>query len=75
MSQAVTQFKQRSQPLEAASNPHALLKIGTVCALAGLSRATIYRLIKAGSFVEPVRLSARCIRFRAGDLTTWMSAQ
>jgi prophage regulatory protein len=75
MSQALSQIKPPQQPLEAASNPHALLKISTVCALAGLSRATIYRLMKAGGFVEPVRLSARCIRFRAGDLTTWMSAQ
>lgn len=75
MSQTISQPKQSQQPLEAASNPHALLKISTVCALAGLSRATIYRLIKAGGFITPVRLSARCIRFRAGDLTTWMSAQ
>ena len=75
MSQVVPQSKPSAQPLEAASNPHALLKIGTVVALAGLSRATIYRLMKAGGFIEPVRLSPRCIRFRAGDLTTWMSAQ
>lgn len=63
------------QSLEAANNPNALLRIGTVCTLAGLSRATIYRLMKASRFVEPVRLSARCTRFRAADVTAWLAEQ
>ena len=63
------------QPLEAANNPNALLQVRTVCALAGLSRATIYRLIAERRFVEPVRLSARCTRFRAGEVMAWLAAQ
>jgi len=31
--------------------------------------------VKAGSFVDPVRLGARCTRFRAGDVTAWIAAQ
>ena len=63
------------QSLEAANNPNALLRIGTVCTLAGLSRASIYRRIADGRFVQPVRLSARCTRFRAGDVTAWLASQ
>jgi prophage regulatory protein len=63
------------QPLDAANHPNALLRISTVCNLSGLSRATIYRLIAERRFVEPVRLSARCTRFRAGEVTAWLAAQ
>lgn len=63
------------QPLEAANNPNALLQFSTVCDLAGLSRATIHRLIQKGQFVEPVRLSSRCTRFRAGDVTAWLASK
>lgn len=63
------------QPLEAANNPNALLRIGTVCSLVGLSPATIYRLIAERRFVEPIRLSARCTRFRAGEVMAWLAAQ
>lgn len=75
MPQIVSHIKQPPQPLEAANNPNALLKISTVCALAGLSRATIYRLLAEHRFVEPVRLSPRCIRFRASAVTAWLAAQ
>lgn len=65
----------RQQPLEAANNPNALLKFSTVTALTGLSRATLYRMLAEKRFVDPVRLSARCTRFRAGDVTAWLTAQ
>ena len=63
-----------SQPLEAAQNADALLKIKTVTALTGLSVATIYRLIRAGE-IRSIRRGPRCTRFRAGDITAWLQAQ
>lgn len=61
-----------SQPLEAANNPDALLKLQTVVALTGSSAATIYRRVLAGEFPAPIRQGARCTRWRAGTLTAWL---
>lgn len=63
------------QPLHAAQVADALLRLSTVEAITGLSRSTIYAKLKAGEFVEPVRLGARCTRFRAGDVQAWLVAQ
>ena len=63
------------QPLLAAQVAEALLRLRTVEAITGLSRSTIYAKLKAGEFVKPVRLGARCTRFRAGDVQAWLAAQ
>lgn len=63
------------QPLHAAQVADALLRLRTVEAITGLSRSTIYAKLKAGEFVKPVRLGARCTRFRAGDVQAWLAAQ
>ncbi|MDP2005528.1 MAG: AlpA family phage regulatory protein [Rubrivivax sp.] len=63
------------QPIEAASLPDALLKVQTVCAVVGLSSPTIYRKVATGDFPEPVRLGARCTRWKSGDVQSWLAAQ
>ena len=63
------------QPLHVAQLDDALLKLQTVRAMTGLSDSTIYRKLAAGEFPQPIRLSARCTRFRAGDVTAWLRAQ
>jgi prophage regulatory protein len=70
-----TQRKPRSeQPLHAAQIADALLKLRTVQALTGLGKTSIYERIKTGEF-KPVRLGARCTRFRAADIQAWLQAQ
>ena len=64
-----------SQPLHAAEFADALLTIATVRALTGLGRSTIYDKTGAGEFPQPVRLGARCTRWKAGDVTAWLRAQ
>jgi len=64
-----------AQPLEVATLPNALLTIRTVRALVAMSPATIYRRLAEGNFPAPVRLSSRCTRWRAGDVTAWLSRQ
>lgn len=64
----------RTQPLDALSSPDALLKIGTVVAVTGLSSSSIYRRATAGEF-KPIRLGTRCTRFRAGDVAAWLRAR
>ena len=63
------------RPLEAASLPDALLKIQTVGTDTGLSASSIFRKTAAGEFPEPVRLGARCTRWRAADVQAWLAAQ
>lgn len=67
--------KRSHQPLHAAQVAEALLRLRTVEAITGLSRSTIYAKLKAREFVEPVRLGARCTRWRAGDVQAWLAAQ
>lgn len=72
---AIRPNRDRTQPLSAASLPDALLKMNTVCAVTGLSPSSIYRKTATGEFVTPVRLGARCTRWRAADVRNWMAAQ
>jgi prophage regulatory protein len=60
------------QPIEAATVPTALLRLQTVTALTGLSASTIYRMCAANTFPQPVKLGARCTRWRAGDVQAWL---
>lgn len=66
-----------TQPLHAAQVADALLRLATVEALTGLSRSTIYSKLRApnGAFPQPVRLGARCTRWKAGDVQAWLAAQ
>lgn len=63
------------QPLHVAQLRAALLKLDTVIAVSGLSKSSIYARLKRkdGSFPEPVRLGARCTRWRSADLNDWLS--
>ena len=42
--------------------------------LAAISRASIYRLIKAGKFPAPVSLGTGSVRWRLSDITAWQSS-
>ena len=63
------------QPLAAAQLPDSLLNIKTVCAIAGLSRTTVWRKCKAGDMPKPVRVGANCIRWPAGTVTDWLRSK
>lgn len=64
-----------SQPLETLAVPNALLRIDTVIAVSGMSKATIYRMVAARTFPEPRRFGTRCTRWRAADVSAWLDAQ
>jgi len=65
----------KTQPLAAAMDDEALLKMETIEALTGLSRSTIYSLIAKKKFPDLIRLSARCSRGRAGTIRAWLREQ
>ncbi len=59
----------------AVQGPDALLHLASVSARVGLRRSTIYKLMQAGQFPQPVRLSLRCVRWRAGDVAAWLTSK
>ena len=48
-----------------------LLRLSDVTKLTGLSRATIYRLMKEGRFPSSKRLSKRAVAWAASDMHAW----
>lgn len=53
---------------------HALLILEAVLARVGLGRSTLYAMVKAGTFPAPIKLSPRCVRWRASDVEAWLDA-
>ena len=70
-----TTEKKPRQSVKSLYIPEALLIMAVVKELTGLSEPTIRRRVKAGTFPAPVRLSARCIRWKAATLQNWLKAQ
>jgi prophage regulatory protein len=48
-----------------------LLRRKEVERIAGISRASIYRLIKAGKFPHPVSLGTGAVRWKQSDVIAW----
>jgi prophage regulatory protein len=57
------------------SNVEKLLKRSEVVALTGLSRSTIDRKVRTGTFPAPLRISQRRVAWRASEVLTWLSEQ
>lgn len=52
-----------------------LLRINDVIATTGLSRATIYRLIEAGTFPQALRLTARAVGWWESEIEEWLNSR
>ena len=52
-----------------------ILRPPRVQALTGLSRSTIWRMVKDGSFPRPVRLGMRSIGWRESDVMHWLETR
>lgn len=46
----------------------------TVEKLSGLSRATIYRLMKAGKFPRPLSIGTGSVRWKQSDIVAWQQS-
>ena len=46
----------------------------TVEKMSGLSRATIYRLIKSGKFPRPLSIGTGSVRWRQSDIIAWQQS-
>jgi prophage regulatory protein len=52
---------------------HQFLTPKAVCTKIAVSRATLDRLVAAGKFVRPIKLTDRRIAFNAADVEAWMA--
>ena len=52
-----------------------ILRPPKVQALTGLSRSTIGRMVKQGTFPAPVRLGMRSIGWRESDVLSWLESR
>ncbi|HCE92405.1 MAG TPA: transcriptional regulator [Acidovorax sp.] len=44
-----------------------------LCQTYGLSRSTIYRLVEAGRFPKPIKISAKAVGWISTDLDEWLA--
>jgi len=51
-----------------------LLRRKEVEKIAGISRASVYRLVKAGKFPAPVNLGTGAVRWRQSDVIAWQQS-
>lgn len=52
--------------------PDRFLRLEAVLTRTGLSRTTMYRLIRHGAFPKNVQLSDRCVGWRESAIDAWM---
>jgi len=53
--------------------PDKILRMRTVLLRTGLSRSTIYRKIKGGTFPNQVRISEHCCGWRESAINRWIA--
>ena len=53
-------------------SPLRMMRLNEVLNLTGLSRATLYRKIAAGTFPPQRKLAERCCGWRAGEVNMWL---
>lgn len=50
-----------------------ILRLNAVLDRTGLSRATLYRKVQAGTFPRQVRIATRCMGWRESAINNWLS--
>ena len=50
-----------------------MLRRRSVEQMTGLSKSTLYRLIKQGNFPPPLRLTTKAVRWRREEVNEWLS--
>ena len=53
----------------------AMARCATICGSLDFSKSTLWRLVKAGKFPKPVKLSERVTAWRVGDVRDWLNAR
>ena len=56
-------------------NEERMLRRRSVERLTGLSKSTLYRQIREGSFPPPLRLTRKAVRWRSAEVNEWLSGR
>jgi prophage regulatory protein len=59
----------------AAALPEMLLRIDTVCAITGLSAATLHRLRSQGEFPRPVKITGYARAWKLSEIMCWIDSR
>ena len=51
------------------------LRLPRVQTLTGLSRSTLWRMVKEGTFPKPLRLGKKAIGWRESDILNWLETR
>ena len=52
-----------------------LIRLPEVCLLTGLARATLWEMIRRGTFPSPVRIGLRAVAWRLSDVVAWIESR
>jgi prophage regulatory protein len=55
-----------------AQSPDRILRLNMVLDRTGLSRATLYRKVAAGTFPRQIRIASRCMGWRESAINDWL---
>ena len=58
---------------DAISDRDRLLTRAEVESRVGLTKTSIYRMMRAGQFPEPLRISTRAVRWSASEIEAWLA--
>ena len=59
----------------AAATTDRLLRLSEVQTRTGLSRTTIYRKMRDGSFPEPLKIGVRAVRWPESEIAAWLATR
>ena len=62
-------------PAPTEAKPDRLIRLAEVEILTGLKKSSLYSLTRAGKFVTPIRLSARCTAWSHAAVQAWIQAR
>ena len=52
-----------------------LLRLSEVLSRTALGRSSIYRMMRDGSFPEPLKVGVRAVRWRESEIEGWLAAR
>jgi prophage regulatory protein len=52
-----------------------LVRLRQLISIVGLSRSTIYRLVKAGNFPKPIRIGISSLAWRMDEIHEWIDSR
>lgn len=64
----------RGPPVSGGTAP-ALLRVSEAAEMLGVSRSTLYNMLRDGTFCAPIRIGSRAVRFVRAEVAAWIDAK